>query len=199
MTDEWDSMTEPHSTTVEPNCVTIEIEDAAQAMWTPDAVYAELVMEARKLDVLGPNLTIRIRADLTLRYLSSNTNIHYVPQDCGTTDPASCHLEFIVTLLTRQFDPSRTLTYRGVLAHEYGHVWAIYYRVLYHRYSWIDYETFRPLEIGGPNTNEIIPEDYRQCFATPDARHSYSFYGYPPTWEVPGLCSWLADVWEVTP
>jgi hypothetical protein len=195
----WDTMEEPHSTTILPNCVTVEIEDAAQAMWTPEAVYAELALQARDLERFGPLMGIRIRADVGLDYASSFVLPHYVPADCYLTDPALCQLTFRITLLTRQFDPARAATYRGVLAHEYGHAWSRYYMVLHHGFTWADYQVFRGLPSPDPTTmtSEIFAEDYRMCFGTEDAKNSYVFYGYPHTRDVPGLCSWLDTTWEV--
>ncbi len=93
-----------------------------------------------------------------------------------------------------------------VVGHEYGHVWAHYYRWVAWDGSWDSYLGARGL-LGDPRLDssyewrvgEIIAEDYRQLLAAPEAWSEAPFQlnrAIPQASEVPGLLEFFCTTFQ---
>ena len=92
------------------------------------------------------------------------------------------------------------------IGHEYGHVWADYYRWTYWQGSWAAYLDARGLT-GDPRLDsggcwyieEIIADDYRQLFAAPETTPGVIIARFNPdipiASAVPGLREFLGMAW----
>lgn len=195
------------ATTVTVGCVPISIQNNI-TVWTHAEVHRRLLEQAPDLmRLLDERLDLYVHVHDSPTGFGSSMGMVIRPSDppCNLTGSyATCTFVTTLTLqanlLRNQFIPFQyeccaEHTAERIMAHEFGHVWFEYFKLLQHGASYADYIAQRQIPVGTP-VHEVAAEDYRFCFGTEFARFSSMAPAGvgPPT---PAQCAFLADVWRV--
>jgi hypothetical protein len=176
---------------VTPEGATIDVASDVTG-WTAQQVYDVLKPNAFQLDLIGPNLTVKVQT----QYASQTSTSAGTSGGVYTTFRATIYLNSASGGFTR--NPEVTL------AHEYGHAWTLYHLHLTHQKDWTSWLEERGLvdetrlESSYVWTKmEIIAEDYRMIFGTPTAvggaTHLNPYIADPRT--IGGYRDWFVSVW----
>jgi Bacterial Ig-like domain len=177
---------------VTPEGLTIQIYSDA-AGWTAQQIYDVLKPSAYQLNLLGPNLTIKVQT----QYVSSTST------SAGTS--GGVYSSFKATIY---LDAAAGTVFRDrpdyVVAHEYGHAWTMYHLYLTEQGSWAPWLQARGL-LGDSRVdssyswskNEMLADDYRMLFGDSAAQSEASYINpnVPDPRTVVGLKDFFVGVW----
>lgn len=177
---------------VTPEGLTIDVAPEVTG-WTAQRIYDILKPSAYQLDLLGPNLTIKVQT----QYASAATTSAGTSGGVYTTFKAIIYLDARSTA-TFPLKPDYTI------AHEYGHAWTLYHYYLTQQKNWTPYLTERGL-LGDPRLEtsyawskaELIADDYRMLFGSSAAISQSNYFNSNLTDPrlVPGLKDWFITTW----
>lgn len=185
---------------VSPEGVTIEVDSSGA--WTVRQIHTMLLGNALDLDLLGPNLTIRVQ------------DVYGSQMQASASTTAGVYTGFRATIYLMGVGSTFAARPDDILAHEYGHAWADYHLYVTHQGAWSSYLDTRwsdangsplgndPRLDSGPHQwgrGEIIADDYRLLFGSADAiaqRDAHLNGGIPDPRAQAGLREFLLTTWR---
>jgi hypothetical protein len=171
-----------------PEGTVIEIDSAGD--WTAEQVY-QLLLESGLDDQIGPSLTVRVQ------------DVYPSSAATGASTSGGVYVNFNAVLYLSGVNSSFVSNPASVLSHEFGHVWTLHHYYLAQQADWETYLEARGLT-GDPRldsayhwtVSEIIADDYRLLFGSPDAIAQRPTHLNPEILDprkVPGLSEFLRD------
>ena len=171
---------------VTPEGATIDVASDVTG-WTPSQVYGLLSQSARDLARVGPTLEIKVQTAY--------------PSQAATSYGDSFRA---IIYLQATTNSNFTAHPEASVAHEYGHVWTLYWYYTAHSASWNAYLVARGL-FGDPrldssyswSVREIAADDYRLLFGSSAAvsQMAHLNQDIPDPRNVAGLRSFLLNNW----